>query len=93
MSSTQPPTRSQVEAQFLGLLDGSRSREQVDQWAAQWMALPDAAAVVVDEPVWWALTLLHGVDLRHSQAGPYLHDDEQLRRWLDDFRARCSQQS
>jgi hypothetical protein len=36
---------------------------------------------------------LHGIDLRPSEAGPYLHDDEQLRGWLDDFRARCPQRS
>jgi hypothetical protein len=93
MLSPQPPTRAQVEAQFVGLLDGSRSREQVDRWATQWMTLPNAGALVADQPVWWALTLLHGIDLRPSEAGPYLHDDEQLRGWLDDFRARCPQRS
>jgi hypothetical protein len=55
------------------------------------MTLSDADDVIPDELVWWALTLLHGVDLRHGEAGPYLHDDEQLRGWLDDFRARCLQ--
>jgi hypothetical protein len=91
MSSTQPPSREQVEAHLLALLDGSQSREQVDRWATQWMTLSDADDVIPDELVWWALTLLHGVDLRHGEAGPYLHDDEQLRGWLDDFRARCLQ--
>ncbi|MFV2008319.1 MULTISPECIES: hypothetical protein [unclassified Micromonospora] len=41
-----------------------------------------------DEDVWWALTQLLGIDLRHAKDGPYLHDDEQLRHWLHAFRAR-----
>jgi hypothetical protein len=89
MSSTQPPSREQVEARFLALLDGSQTRDQVDRWAAQWVARSHADDVR-DEHVWWALTLLHGVDLRHGKAGPYLHNDGQIRGWLEDFRARCS---
>ncbi|WP_431884041.1 hypothetical protein [Micromonospora gifhornensis] len=41
-----------------------------------------------DADVWWALTQLHGIDLRHAKDGPYLHDDEQVRHWLHAFRAR-----
>jgi hypothetical protein len=89
MSSRQPPSREQVEARLMALLDGSQSRDQADRWATQWVAV--SSNDDTDEAVWWALTLLHGVDLRQGEDDPYLHDDEQIRDWLDDFRARCLQ--
>lgn len=92
MSSTQPPSREQVEEHFVALLDGTRSREEVDRWAAGWVASPHADDSH-GEQIWWTLTLLHGVDLRHGPDGPYFHDDEQVRGWLDDFRARRSKRS
>ena len=89
MSSTPypPPSRDQIEARLLALLDGSQSRDEVDRWAAQWVTDPDGGGVE-DEDVWWALTQLYGIDLRHAKDGPYLHDDEQIRHWLHAFRAR-----
>jgi hypothetical protein len=40
---------------------------------------------VDDGVVWWALTLLYGVDLRHGPGEAYLHDHEQLAGWLEEF--------
>ena len=71
------------------LLNGSQPRDQVDRWAAQWVTDPDGGGVD-DEDVWWALTLLYGVDLRHDEDAPYLHDDEQIGDWLEEFRTRCA---
>lgn len=84
--SRDAPSRWEVEEQFTSLLDGSRSRDDVDRWAAQWVAADHAE--VEDEHVWWALTLLCGIDLRHGPGEPYLHDDEQVAGWLDEFRRR-----
>lgn len=53
------------------------------------MGYPSDAGGVDDEGVWWALTLLYGVDLRHDKDNPYLHDDEQIRDWLEEFGTRC----
>jgi hypothetical protein len=89
LSVPSPPSREEIEAQFVALLNGSQSRDQVDRWAAQWVTDPDAGGVD-DEDVWWALTLLCGVDLRHGEHATYLHDDEQVRDWLEAFRTRCS---
>lgn len=44
---------------------------------------------VADE-VWWALDILAGIDLRHGSDQPYLHNDEQVRSWLMEFRTRCA---
>jgi hypothetical protein len=52
------------------------------------MGYPSDAGGVDDEGVWWALTFLYGVDLRHDKDGPYLHD-EQIRDWLEEFGTRC----
>ena len=60
LSVPQPPTREEVEARFVALLNGSQSRGQVDRWAAPWVTHPDAGGVD-GEDVWWALTLLYGV--------------------------------
>ncbi|MFB7668857.1 hypothetical protein ACFC1R_33870 [Kitasatospora sp. NPDC056138] len=36
----------------------------------------------------WALERLHGVDLRPGPEEPYLHNDEQVREWLEELRRR-----
>jgi hypothetical protein len=35
---------------------------------------------------WWALGLLHGIDLPDLD-GRFLHDDEQVEQWLEEFAA------
>jgi hypothetical protein len=40
-----------------------------------------------DDISWWALSLLHGIDLP-DESGGYLHDDEQVRAWLAQLRDR-----
>jgi len=83
-----PPTRSDVEHRFEAVLEQSGSRDQVDRWAAQWVAANESG--VTDEHVWWGLTKLNGIDLRHGPNAPYLHDDEQVADWLAEFRTRCA---
>ncbi|BCJ58790.1 hypothetical protein Jiend_22120 [Micromonospora endophytica] len=81
------PGRTDVEARFTAILDGSQSRDEVDRWATRAMRSLEHAEV--DEPIWWALGVLSGIDLRDGPGEPYLHDDEQVRGWLAEFRARC----
>jgi len=69
-------------------LAGTRTRDEADRWASEWHGGPDDDAVT-DEVVWWALGLLHGVDITAGPTGPLLHDDDQLREWLVEFRRRC----
>lgn len=82
----RPLSRADVESRFIALLDGSQSRDEVDRWASQIMIDLDDAAV--EDEVWWALGILSGIDLRHGPDKSYLHDDEQVRGWLTEFRAR-----
>ncbi|HEX4813128.1 MAG TPA: hypothetical protein VFV66_10300 [Nonomuraea sp.] len=80
------PSRAQVEAQFYGILNGSITRDQADLWAAQWVCADDPA--VDDDLVWWALLLLHGIDLRPGLDDDHLHSVEQIADWLAEFRIR-----
>ncbi|MFF2082061.1 hypothetical protein ACFVXG_45725 [Kitasatospora sp. NPDC058162] len=41
-----------------------------------------------DDTSWWALCLLHGIDLPSGEDGAHLHDDQQLRAWLAELRKR-----
>ncbi|MEU8513716.1 hypothetical protein AB0C76_19300 [Kitasatospora sp. NPDC048722] len=79
------PTLDEIEARFVALLDGRLTREAADEWAVQQMHLTEDDT---DELAAWALDLLAGIDLRHGPGAPYLHDDEQVSGWLDEFRAR-----
>ncbi|GIF70053.1 hypothetical protein Ais01nite_80880 [Asanoa ishikariensis] len=83
------PARDEVDAWFAAVLAGTASRDEADRWAAQWFT-GDADRLVHDEHVWWALGLLYGVDLPADRTGTFLHDDEQVREWLAEFRARCA---
>lgn len=82
------PTRREVEEWFTSILAGTRTRAEADEWAAAWHVGP-AADTVDDGTVWWALGLLHGIDLTSGPGQPFLHDDQQVRQWLHEFRIRC----
>lgn len=84
---TAPPTRADIEAHFEGLLSGAMTRDEVDRWAARWVA--DEVADVDDDLVWWALERLWGIDLRIGPEGEYLHDEDQMAGWLSEFRRRA----
>ncbi|NYH44746.1 hypothetical protein HNR22_004473 [Micromonospora jinlongensis] len=81
-----PPDPAEVVDRFVAILDGSQSRDEVDRWATDLMRGPED--VEVDEAVRWALGILAGIDLRHGQGEPYLHDDTQVLGWLAEFRER-----
>jgi hypothetical protein len=76
-------SRADVESQFIRLLKGETSRDEVDRWAAARLA---ADVDITDVAVRTAIERLHGIDLRHGPNLPYLHSDEQVADWLADFR-------
>ena len=84
----RPPSRSDVADKFAEVIEGSVTREEVDHWAAQWVAAVDAG--IEDEAVWWGVQQLCGVDSRHGPSEPYLYTVEQIAEWLDEFRERCA---
>ncbi|WP_141581775.1 hypothetical protein [Actinomadura sp. WMMA1423] len=79
------PGLDEIEERFVSLLDGRLGRDEADRWAARWVA--DDRAVWA-ELEWWALNLLAGIDLPAGPGGGYLHDDQQIRRWLHELRHR-----
>ncbi|GGS88379.1 hypothetical protein [Streptomyces chromofuscus] len=79
------PTLDEIEDRFVALVEGRLSRDDADRWAAHWVTKSDLAWGDLE---WWALNLLHGVDLPASATGGFLHDDEQVLAWLGELRLR-----
>jgi hypothetical protein len=78
-----PPSRGQIEAKFVALLDGSANRAEVADWAMQWVDARDPGDV--DEVVWAALDHLAGAD-SPSTDRRYLYDKPDFEAWLDEVR-------
>ncbi|MGE7435487.1 hypothetical protein [Kitasatospora sp. NPDC001175] len=79
------PDLDEIEARFTALVEGRLSRDEADRWAGRWLA---DDGLVWDELSYWALDLLHGIDLPAGPDGGHLHGDGQLRCWLAEFRVR-----
>ncbi|XVQ09347.1 hypothetical protein ACQP1W_43585 [Spirillospora sp. CA-255316] len=84
MSGGQPGL-DEIEACFAAVVEGRMSRDAADRWAGRWVV---ADTLEWDGLAWWALGLLHGIDLRPGPGEPYLHDDDQVRGWFEEFRRR-----
>ncbi|WP_369142516.1 hypothetical protein [Streptomyces sp. R44] len=85
MDASHQPTLDEIEERFVGLVEGRLPREEADRWAGRWVV---DDGLDWDDVSWWALSLLHGIDLPADESGAYLHDDEQLRSWLAELRRR-----
>ncbi|MBO8191461.1 hypothetical protein ITI46_07120 [Streptomyces oryzae] len=83
--NSDQPDIDEIEAWFAAVAEGRVSRDSADRWAGQWLA---EDALEWDELSWWALDLLHGIDLRPGPDEPYLHSSAQVRGWLDELRRR-----
>ncbi|MEU8527754.1 hypothetical protein AB0C77_19505 [Streptomyces sp. NPDC048629] len=83
MDASHQPTLDEIEGRFVALVEGRLTRDEADRWAGAWVA---DDTLVWDDISWWALNLLHGIDLPADENGAYLHDDEQLRTWLAELR-------
>ena len=67
---------------LVGLLTEERTREEVANWAAEWVRMDDPG--VEDTVVWVALRQLAGADLQ-TAPGEYLHHDADFHVWLDEL--------
>lgn len=85
MDADRRPTAEQIEEHFVALVEGRLTRDEADRWAARWVA---DDGLEWDDTSWWALSLLHGIDLPADAGGAFLHDDEQVRTWLAELRKR-----
>ncbi|MFE7601994.1 hypothetical protein [Streptomyces sp. NPDC057494] len=85
MDASPQPTLDEIEACFVAVVEGRLTRDEADRWAGRWVA---DDGLVWGDISWWALNLLHGIDLPADESGAYLHDDEQLGAWLAELRNR-----
>jgi len=79
------PDLEEIEAWFDGVVSGRVTRDEADRWATRWHS---DDSVDLDDDQLWALGLLVGIDLPDWPGAGYLHDDEQIRGWRDEVRAR-----
>ncbi|MGP3991252.1 hypothetical protein [Streptomyces sp. 3N207] len=84
MSGGQPDP-DEIEACLAAVVQGRMSRDAADRWARRWIV---DDTLNWDELSWWGLGLLHGIDLRPGPEDPYLHSDDQVHGWLEEFRQR-----
>lgn len=70
------------------MLDSRYSREEVSDWALQWVFADDPG--VEDMAVWHALDNLGLVDLKHGPDGDYLYNEHSFQDWLEEFLRECS---
>ncbi|WP_426367399.1 hypothetical protein [Streptomyces sp. E-08] len=83
MEARHQPTLDEIEERFVALVDGRPTRDEADRWAGRWVA---DDGLVRGDISWWALNLLHGIDLPADERGTYPHGDEQPAAWLAELR-------
>ncbi|WP_284742833.1 hypothetical protein [Amycolatopsis sp. RTGN1] len=82
------PDLGEIEAWFDGVLSGRITRDAADRWAMRLLSDDFAGRIDLDEDQLWALELLGGIDLPDGPGTGFLHDDDQIRGWRDEVRAR-----
>lgn len=85
MSGNGQPNLDEIEEHLAAVVTGQMTRDAADRWARRWVT---ADELKWDDLEWWALNLLFGIDLRAGPDQGYLHDDEQVREWLQELRNR-----
>jgi hypothetical protein len=81
-SAPSPPSRSEVEQQIKGLIDGDVGRDAASAWAMQWVAAHDPG---IDDPaVWRALNALAGADAPSTDR-EWLFVEADFYEWLADI--------
>lgn len=76
------PSRAEVRSRITGLVGGAVTREEVADWAGEWVGDPDPP--VDDYAVWEALKMLVSADLKVSPH-EYLYGEDDFPVWLDDM--------
>jgi hypothetical protein len=78
----EPPSKIEVEGKLCDLLAGKVLREEVADWASQWVRMSNPS--VQDPQIWTALERLSGADLISTDR-PYLYDQQDFDAWLKDL--------
>lgn len=76
------PELSEVRDRLRDLIAGRRTREDVADWAGQWIYVDEPQ--ITDWNVWEALQNLVGADLGVSPT-EYLHSEVDFRAWLAEI--------
>ena len=81
------PTRADVEAKLLDLIESRASREEVSSWAGYWLHEDfEKGRDLFDDPVLLdALESLSAADLGGYEMS-YLYYEEDFRAWLEELR-------
>ena len=81
------PTRSEIEARLVLLIEKEDTRAEVADWASEFTTYddPEIYPEVDDPAVWKALTQLAGADLQTSPS-EFLHCQDDFRAWLVELR-------
>lgn len=82
-SDSAVPTVEDVEARLERLVRTECSREEVADWAAQWVRMDEPP---IDDPrVWAAIEKLSGADMPSTDRR-YLYDENDFNAWLKELR-------
>lgn len=83
----KPPSRQEVEAKLLDLIEGRCSPSEASGWAAYRRKLIDDHDLYrhVDERVWDALVVLSDADAISTDR-PHLYDENDFIAWLKELR-------
>jgi hypothetical protein len=79
------PTRADVEAKLMDLIEGRYTREEASSWAELWLTKDFEQNLIKDPMVLSALEALSGADMISTDR-PYLYDEVDFRAWLDELR-------
>ena len=81
------PTRKEIEARLVALAEGRITRELAADWARPYYLHEPLGREdrIADSAIREALDLLMGADLMTTDR-PYLHNEEDFRKWLEEFR-------
>ncbi|MBX6321609.1 MAG: hypothetical protein IRY94_07270 [Rhodospirillaceae bacterium] len=77
------PTVAEVVERLNAVLSGDAARAEVAEWAAAWVARPEA---VTDPRLWQLLRLSASLALTSPGADgrtPFLHSDADIRDWIE----------
>lgn len=81
MTEIPVPTRQEVVALLLAVLDGTTSRLAAAEWATEMQEnIESEDAEAVDPDMWHLLRLAATLDVQSGEA--YLHSDNDIREWI-----------
>ena len=85
MNQRALPQRSVVRSYLADLASGKSSRQEVADWAVQFILGDYDHLPVTDEVAWEMLSTLAGADIKDSPTS-YLYDQEDFADWMEQLK-------